>query len=218
MNVAFDDTEDFEQLIQDKDRLRLNDTDPNKKYTKAKGNASYDDFITMVKTTVAKALKKYKIQVLPGEGAATYLKPHEKLEGIYIFFNLLSRTPMDGKNAQPKPKYREEIIEKDELGNVINRGIVYGQVFDCLVQFNIAAPEYETANEVINVFEEAMFRYAKYFKYHGVGDIFFVKQYEDSKMDPYRDKMSIRSLQYNVRLEKLFLMYDETIQRIHTLG
>ncbi len=223
--IPFSDDEDFELLIKDQNRIQSTDlttytSKPKQQvgYSKAKGNASYDDFITMVKTIVAKALKKYKIKVLPGEGTKIYLNPHEKIEGPYIFFNLISRTPASGSMAQPKPKLREQFVEKDERGNILHRGNIYGQLFDCLIQFNIAAADYETANKVINAFEEAMFKYTGYFKNNGVSDIFFIKQYEDDRMDPFRDKHSIRSLQYNVRLEKIFLMYDDTIQSVNALG
>jgi hypothetical protein len=225
-NIPFSDDENFELLIKDQNRIQkakqdLQNSEPpviQSQYGKAKGNASYEDFITMVKTLVAKALKKYKLQVLPGEGTKVYLGSHGKVEGPYIFFNLISRVPVSGTMAQPKPKLREQFVEKDDKGNVLHRGNIYGQLFDCIVQFNIAAADYETSCEVINAFEETMFKYTGYFKHNVVSDIFFIKQYEDDRMDPFRDKMSIRSLQYNVRLEKIFLMYDDTIQSINALG
>ena len=180
-------------------------------YSKASGNVNFDGFITMVKDITTKVLKKYNIKFLPDEGSRMYIGPAEKTEPPYIFYTLESRVP---KQNEPAPKVREEIIEKNRYGKNVRMGTLYGQVFDCIVQFNIVCSDYTSANAVMNSFEDLMFKYIAYFKKNGVSNLYFYQQFTDDRLDSFREKMSIRSLQYKVQIEKLIPVYDSTIADI----
>lgn len=180
-------------------------------YSKAEKNASLEDFIAMVKNVVIKGMKGDNVEFIPDEGSTKVLEPSYKIDHPVIFYSIISRAP---RETEPKPKIREDGIEKNADGTRSRRMTIYGQVFDCQIQFNIAASDYQIANKVMNVFEDLIFKYTGNFKRNGVSDIFFVKQYTDSGLSEYRQKMSIRSLVYRVSIEKIHVVYDTTISSI----
>ena len=180
-------------------------------YLKADGNASLEDFIAMVKNIVVKAMKKDNVEFLSDEGSTKLLEPSYEIDHPVIFYSVILREP---RKTEPKPKIREDGVERNADGSIARRLTVYGQVFDCIVQFNIAASDYHIANKVMNVFEDAMFKYTGHFKKNGVNDIFFLKQYTDQNLDQYRQKMSVRSLVYRISIEKIHVVYDTTIAKI----
>ena len=94
------------------------------------------------------------------------------------------------------------------------QGIVYSQIFDYEIQFDILASDYITANKVMNAFEDAMFNYTGYFKRNGVSEILFLKQYTDSDLDSYRNTVSVRSLEYLVSIDRIRVTYDSDISVI----
>lgn len=183
-------------------------------YQRADKGASFDDFIDMVRNIVTKTMKKLQVEFIPDDGLRLSMVPPEELDHPVIYYKLISRIP---RKNEPKPIFREPIIEKDENNKNVRTGDIYGQIFDCELQFNILASDYSMANKVMDTFEYIMFTYSGYFKQNGVSQIFFVKQFTDETMDIYRQKVSVRSLVYRVSLEKIWLNYDATITEINKL-
>ena len=72
------------------------------------------------------------------------------------------------------------------------------------MQFHIIASDYRQANKVMNDFESLIFNYTAFFKKNGVAEILFEKHFTDRNLDPFRQNLSIRSLQYYVEIERLF--------------
>ena len=56
----------------------------------------------------------------------------------------------------------------------------------------------------MNDFESLIFNYTAFFKKNGVAEILFEKHFTDRNLDPFRQNLSIRSLQYYVEIERLF--------------
>lgn len=181
-------------------------------YTKADKGAGLSDFLNMIKKIVKTGeLKKLGTEFIPDDGPRILLDPSKEVEKPYIFYTLISRAV---RANEPKPHFRENIVDYNPDGSVQRQGQVFGQVFDCDIQFNIVASDYSMADKVMNVFEDAMLRYSGFFKQNGVSEIFFKKQYTDNNLDIYRQKMSVRSLVYRVTIEKLTAVYDTTIAEI----
>jgi hypothetical protein len=157
----------------------------------------------MVSKIVAKATKERNVVFEPDEGARPIVDQDLSLNEPHIFYEVLSRVPC----MELKPRERQEILDTDDKGKS-RKGRVWGQRFECHVQFNIVAGDYETADKVMEVFEDLMFNYTSYFKRNGVAEILFEGQHTDHNMDIYRQSLSIRSLQYCVWVEKLHAAFD----------
>lgn len=165
--------------------------------------ATLPDFIGMVAKIVAKATKERNVIFEPDEGARPIVDQDLSLNEPHIFYEVLSRVPC----MELKPRERQEVLDTDDKGKS-RKGRVWGQRFECHVQFNIVAGDYEIADKVMEVFEDLMFNYTSYFKKNGVAEILFEGQHTDHNMDIYRQSLSIRSLQYCVWVEKLHAAFD----------
>lgn len=177
---------------------------------RAKKSASFEDFIEMVNRLISKIINKkfknkFKVEFSPDEGSKTKVSATESLTEPHIQFSIISRIPQPNSI---KPRPREEFTEKNPDGTDGRKGIIYSQIFDYIIQFDILASDYSTANAVMNYFEDAMFNYTSYFKENGVSELLFLKQYTDANLDVYRNTVSVRSLQYRVSIEKNRLVYD----------
>ncbi len=180
-------------------------------YTKADKGATLDDFLSMVKKIVEKTMKKDCVEFIPDEGARALLDPSSEIDHPIIYYTLISRAP---RSNELKPKVRQDIYERNPDGSVARQGTIFAQIMDCEVQFNIVASDYSLANRVMSAFEGAMLSYTGYFKQNGVSELLFKRQYTDSNLDIYRQKMSVRSLVYHVVIENIHLAFDTTIAEI----
>lgn len=213
----------FEALLHQQDE-RMNRVAQNEKiaaaniqhdksaYTRANKGASLSDFFEMVKKMVLNTMKKYHVEFYPDDWPATLLDPGKEITHPYVFYTLISREPRDNMNR--KPVFREDIYDRNRDGTIAQQGATYGQFFDCQIQFNIVASDYSLADQVMDTFEDAMMKYTGYFKENGVSDVSFAKQYTDASLEPYRKKMSVRSLVYKVSIERVHLAFDSTITEI----
>ena len=180
-------------------------------YSRAEKGASMADFFELVKKMVIKGLKKERVEIIPNDGPRRVLDPAEKIDHPIIFYKVVSRVPRE-KNY--KPRFREDIYDRNPDGSELRQGAIYGQFFDCEIQFDIIASDYSAADRVMNAFEDAMQKYAGFFKRNGVSEVLFAKQFTDENLDIYRQKMSVRSLIYDVTIERIRLAYDTTITEI----
>lgn len=213
---------DFEVLLQNKRNAMHGDfKKPETKerheipYTKADKGASLDDFLAMVKKIVTKTMKKDGVVFIPDDATKDLFDPQKDLEHPFIFYTLISRAP---RSNELKPKVRQDIYERNSDGSIARQGTIFAQIMDCEIQFNIVASDYSTANKVMNAFEGAMLNCTGYFKQNGVSELLFKKQYTDSNLDIYRQKMSVRSLVYHVVIENIHLAFDTTIAEIDQLN
>ena len=180
-------------------------------YSRAEKGASMADFFELVKKMVINGLKKERVEIIPNDGPRRVLDPAEKIDHPIIFYKVVSRVPRE-KNY--KPRFREDIYDRNPDGSELRQGAIYGQFFDCEIQFDIVASDYSAADRVMNAFEDAMQKYAGFFKRNGVSEVLFAKQFTDENLDIYRQKMSVRSLIYDVTIERIRLAYDTTITEI----
>ena len=178
-------------------------------------SASIDDFITMLASLVAKKkeMKKLKVSLEPDEGIRLRVDQAEKLEHPYIFYRIISCSHKQGWEIKPRLRQTGFIEKMDGNNKTTGRtGEVWGQIFDYIVQFDILASDYKTVTEVMNIFEDMLFTYAAHFMLEGVKGIRFSSRLTDSNLDAYRQKCSVRSLVYNIDIEKLTARYDLDIQ------
>lgn len=174
-------------------------------HLQAKKSASLSDFIDMVAMITSKAMKKQHVVFEPDEGARPRMDQEVPLTEPHIYYDVISRVP----KKELKPRERQEIYEKTDDKTCDRPGRVFGQRFECVVQFNIMAADYKQADKVMKIFEELIFNYVSYFKQNGVAEILFQKQMTDRNLDAYRQSLSVRSLQYYVEIEQLHAVFDE---------
>ena len=181
---------------------------------RADQSATFSNFIEMVSKLVCLTMEDLNVEFLPDDNQHVIINPDMKIDKTYITYRLLSRTP----EREIKPMPREEIIEPGVNEDEERIGTVYGQRFDCIVQFNIFASEYRTANEVMRNFEEMIFSFTGYMMSKGVQHILFKGQYTDSDFDIYRKSMSVRSLKYEIKIEDLIVIFADKVQKIISKG
>lgn len=167
--------------------------------------ATLSDFIRMLSGIITKATRERNVIFEPDEGVRIQVDQVKLINEPHIFYSVISRKPC----LELKPRERQEINEMDAAGK-IRQGRIWGQRFECLVQFDIISGDYETSDKVMEFFEDVVFNYTSYFKKNGVAEILFEEQITDRNLDVYRQSMSIRSLRYRVWIEKLHTAFDTT--------
>lgn len=181
---------------------------------RANESVSFDGFIEMVSKLVCLTMDEEDVEFLPDENQHVIISPDMKTDKTYITYRLISRTP----EREIKPMAREEIIESGINDEDQRTGTIYGQRFDCTVQFNVFASEYKKANKVMKDFEEMIFSFTGYMMSRGVQQILFKGQHTDSDFDIYRKTMSVRNLRYEVKIEDLIVIFKEKVESIITQG
>ena len=176
----------------------------------SESNASIDDFILMLSKVCKKVMKKMNVELKPDEGARPKVDQAESIDHPYIFFTITNCQPV----KELKPRIRQDAVDlasKDEEEELLQPRDIWGQLLRYSIQFNIFAEGYNEVTEVMKIFEDIIFSYTAYFKRKGVKDIRFLRRITDSNFDLYRQKCSVRSLQYDVDIEKLFTRFETTI-------
>lgn len=212
---------DFENLLQQQSEMaekkELNKFNEMKngvhdsKQLKADKSASLFDFIKMIDKVITLTMGDMNVIFIPDEGKGIYLGTDQTLDTPMITYKLIERKA----KGELKPRIRENFREVDPDGNV-RIGEIYGQKFKCHLQFNIFASVYTTAEQVMEMFEEAMMTYAGYFKKNGVAEILFDKQLTDDSFEMARQSLSIRNLRYYVEIEKLTVIMRESVKEINS--
>ncbi len=201
---------DLELLLREKTYPIVDEITPvENKMQKADKNATLDDLIAMIDKIVSKTMKDVVFK--QDEGSRVIVDPSLKLDKTYITYDVVERTP----SLEIKPRERENFVEKDDKGKETGRfGTVYGQIHKCIIQFNVFAAEYSTANAVMNSFEDTMFSYTHFFKKNGVREMYFKRHFTDKNYSTFRQTSSVRNLWYAVEIEKLNVVYDGEITDI----
>lgn len=187
--------------------------DENKNYgttnlQKSKGNASLIDFIDMIALIVESTMDDMNVTFMTDERA--YLFKEDPLEPInhpIVTFKVLSREHTAG--TAYKPRLMEEVEGPDG-----RPGVIYNERFTSMVQFNIIAPEYRIAWNVMERFEDLMISYAETIRGNGIIEYFLYKQYRDDYYDSFRNTFTVLSLVYRVDTETLRVIFKENINDI----
>ena len=200
----------FEELLATHERLTRGPVPKQdlSKPLKAIKNASLEDFIAMLAEVCSRTLKPWQVTLVPDEGAT--LKDEKNLNHPVILYEIVNRVP----KLERKPRQLEDIIEETGPDNQKRLGRIWSQRFSCVVQFNVIASDYITANAVMSTLEDTIFTYTGYFKSKGVAELIFRRHFTDKAYDRYRQGLSVRSLQYDIEIEKLTTVFDTTIEEI----
>lgn len=187
-----------------------NEDEKEVKRVKADTSASLYKCMGMIAKLVELTMPNVKF--IPDEGKLISLDAMKTFDHPVITYTVISRVP----EKEIKPRYRESIEETDVTDDTERVGEVWGQRFKCLVQFNIYASVYKEAEQVMEMFEETIFKYTGFLKKNGVAEIIFSEHLTDTHFDTMRETLSIRNLRYYVEIEKLTVIFKEKIQEIES--
>lgn len=179
---------------------------------KADKNAELFDFIKMIDTLVKLTMEN--TEFIPDERKIHSLDVMKNIDKPIISYRVLGRKP----KMEIKPRIREEIEENNPVTNEKILGEVWGQKFECYIQFDLIGSVYTEAEQVMNKFEELMFKYTGFFKKNGVAELIFDKHLTDESFDNLRESYSVRSLIYRVEVEKLIVVFKHEIEEIELLA
>ena len=208
----------FEQLMQERENYTDNVKTAMVSSTvqsvrqKADKGATLYDFIKMVDKLVELTIPNAKF--IPDEGKVMTLDAMTNFDCPVITFQVLKRKP----KKEIKPRLREMLNEVTDDTSTQRTAEIWGQKFECQVQFNVFASVYSEAEQVMENFEETIIKHAGFFKRNGVAELFFEEHITDSHFDTLRESLSIRSLIYYVEIEKLTVMFKEKINEIELLA
>ncbi len=200
-----------DDVIQDKCKYPHGGTAKNMQ--RAEKNASLYDCLDMISKIVGYVMKEDRVEFLTNELENLIKDPSLPLNHPVITYKVISRKP---KNEY-KPIVRENTNECDEF-NEQREGVILGQTFDCIVQFNIFAAENRLANKVMEKFEEIILTYTGYLKEQGVRELYFKEETTDSEYNNFRETLSVRNLNYYVQIEKLTVIFNHRIDDILISG
>lgn len=205
--------DDFESMLNRNDNIYKIENKKkciNNKIQKAKKNANLSDLFDMISKLVSMTLEEeFNVKFIPDEHSANLINPNEETHENYITFKVKSRKP----RSELKPRHREEIIDKEPGKD--RKGIIYGQLFDCYVLFTVYSYDYKIADIIMDKFEDMIFSYKGYIKDNGIAEMLFKEQLEDDTETIVKEqKFSNRRLLYYVEIEKLTVIFRETIEKV----
>jgi hypothetical protein len=133
---------------------------------------------------------------------------HEDVQYPLITYRLLKRV-VNPNFKERKPRLRDIIRHPYAPDHFIE---LYGQIFDVLVEFKIYSLSQEEADELVIEFEDFLYLYTGFFKKKGVQEILFYAQEEDEVITKDKYSVAVRTLQYQMRLEKVTPRFLNQIQ------
>lgn len=134
-----------------------------------------------------------------------------------ITYKVLSKTPgaFGSKNTtELKPRHRETITI-EEAGKKIAVEFL-GQVFDYKILFELWSEDGESADELVERFQQFMFQYTGFLKKIGVSEIFFESMDSDSGSAEWKTDLIKRSIVYHIRLDEVLGIRSSVIENIIT--
>ena len=178
---------------------------------KSEGTMTLFQFIQYVERLVNVTMKDLGVIFIPEENRIPIDYSDMTIDHPIITYSLIDQDTKD----ELKPRVREEIIEDPNDPENSRMGQIYGQKFKSIIQFNIFASVYDIAEQVMNNFEGLLLTYTGLLKQKGLGELIFNKQLTDTKLDQYRQTLSIRSIRYYVETENVFVVFRDKIEEIN---
>jgi len=110
-----------------------------------------------------------------------------------------------------KPRVREYSIDQDHPGCHI---MVSGQWFDNLIQFDCWSKLNNSADSLVEWFEDFMFKYTWVWKKNGVNEILYWMRNIDLESTKFRNDLAVRSTTYYFRTETITTIREYDLKQI----
>lgn len=142
--------------------------------------------------------------------------PPVSYQSEVITLALRRREPATFSQEQPfsagkrnyKPILRESFLDPKEPGYIV---LVFGLLFDNLVELTCWALTNKEANARAMWLEEVMLSYTWFFRYNGVNQILYFGRDQDTYLEKENQQIFGRPLLYYLRTEKLYTVREKTI-------
>lgn len=142
--------------------------------------------------------------------------PPISFEGETITIALRRREPATFSQDQPfssgkrnyKPIFREAFPDPKEPGYLV---LVFGVLFDNLVELTCWALNNKEANARAMWLEELMLSYTWFFRYGGINQLLYYGRDRDETIERENQQLYGRPLLYYLRTEKLYTVREKTI-------
>lgn len=123
--------------------------------------------------------------------------------GHIIYMNV-HKVPSDGNN---KPRHRHNW--KDENGKSFT---AFTQTFVHTIRFIAAHQDPNTADEILEAFEEFMMAVTPVLKKYGIEDIFYFQRISDSNQFRLGKDINTRSTEYRIKTQKVLTIENRTLE------
>jgi hypothetical protein len=126
-----------------------------------------------------------------------------------ITYRVKSKTPSKmGSHLEIKPRIREKITtDKDQI-------TVWGQRFDCIVEFGIWGEGDYQVSDLAEKFEDFMLTYTSVLKEMGIVEIVYSDTSDERPPNSWRVDLDSRHIYYFVIIEKVTPVSQSTLQGI----
>ena len=114
--------------------------------------------------------------------------------------------------VEAKPRVRESMNDPDHPGLHIQ---VLGQWFDNIIQFDCWSKYNNRADDLIDWFEDFMFKYTWVWKKNGVNEILYWMRTIDTESSEWRNDLAVRTVNYYFRTEKLVTINEYDFRQIN---
>jgi hypothetical protein len=122
----------------------------------------------------------------------------------------ISKHPFDPP-TEIKPRIRQYLVDPDHLDSHI---LVMGQWFDNLIQFDCWTKTNNRGDDLIEWFEDFMYKYTWVWKKNGVNEILYWMRTIDEEVRKWRNDLSVRSVIYYFRTEKIVTIREHDLKQI----
>ncbi len=110
-----------------------------------------------------------------------------------------------------KPRVRQYVIDPDYDDCHV---MVLGQWFDNLLQFDCWAKTNSRADDLIEWFEDFMYRYTWVWKKNGVNEILYWMRTQDEEVSKWRNDLSARTVLYYFKTEKIVTIREHDFKQL----
>jgi hypothetical protein len=110
-----------------------------------------------------------------------------------------------------KPRIRETRVDPDHPGCHV---VVMGQWFDNLIQFDAWSKYNNRSDELIEWFEDFMYKYTWVWKKNGVNEILYWMRNTDEESSKWRNDLAVRTVIYYFKTEKIITLKEYDLKQI----
>lgn len=130
-----------------------------------------------------------------------------------ITYRLVQKTPgVVGAHKEIKPRVRAQYkVGDSDSEEVIT---VFGQRFDCIVQFEVWASNDSVVSDYADEFEDFMLTYTGILKEMGIIEVIYLGTTDEPSPNAWRVDLQSRSIKYHVVIDKLTPVSSKTIENI----
>lgn len=111
-----------------------------------------------------------------------------------------------------RPRHRETIIDPERQDEFIE---MLGQVRENIIEFKIYALTPDEADILHEKFEDFLFIYTPHFTQQGIQKFYFYRQLEDGLITEWHNPVITRTVQYQVRIERVTFVRMGELNDIH---